>query len=104
MTEFTMPLDITGEEKMIGGVLSLRQLGYLSTAVVLMFFFSILPIPVVLRVIGDLVMLAVSLSLAFMKIDQFPNASTGISLDKYILLMWRFRRLQKTYCLEELDE
>jgi len=45
--------------------------------------------------------LTVAAALAFIKIDQFPNTSTGISLDKYILLRLRFHKLQKTYCLEE---
>jgi len=99
-----MPLDITGEEKMIGGVLSLRQIAYLGAAFVAVFFFSLLSIPVALIVLGDLLILVVAVTLAFIKIDQFPNVSTGISLDKYILLWLRFRKFQKTYCLEELNE
>lgn len=102
MTEFIMPLDITGEEKMIGGVLSLRQIAYLGIAFIVVFLFSSLLIPVVIRVIGDLIILIVAAALAFIKIDQFPNTSTGISLDKYILLRLRFRKLQKTYCLEDI--
>lgn len=101
MTEFIMPLDITGEDKMIGGVLSLRQIAYLGVAFIVIFFFSSLSIPVIARLIGDVFILAVAAALAFIKIDQFPNTSTGISLDKYILLRLRFHKLQKTYCLEE---
>jgi hypothetical protein len=104
MTEFIMPLDITGEEKMIGGVFSLRQIAYLGAAFVLLFFFSSLSIPVTIKVVGDLLMMAVAAALAFLKIDRFPNTSTGISLDKYIMLWLRFRKLQKTYSLEEIYE
>lgn len=102
MTEFIMPLDITGEEKMIGGVLSLRQIAYLGTAFIIIFFLSSLPIMVVIRVIGDLIILLIAAALAFIKIDQLPNMSAGISLDKYLLLWFRFRRFQKTYTLEDL--
>ena len=72
MTEFIMPLDITGEDKMIGGVLSLRQIAYLGVAFIVIFFFSSLSIPVIARLIGDVFILTVAAALPLSKSINFP--------------------------------
>jgi len=100
MTEFIMPIDITGEEKMIGGVLSLRQIGYMAMSIVVIFFFTMIPFPAVIKIAGGIIIFAMSAALGFVKIDQFPNLSSGISLDKYLILKLRYRKMQKIYRLE----
>ena len=100
MTEFIMPIDITGEEKMIGGVLSLRQIGYMAMSIVAIFFFTMIPFPVVIKVISGIIIFIASAALGFVKIDQFPNFSSGMSIDKYLILKWRYNKLQKIYRLE----
>lgn len=100
MTQFLMPLDITGEEKMIGGVLSLRQIGYIACAIILIFIGCMFPVPMILKIIFGVLLLFMFLALAFIKVDTFPNFTNGISLDKYIMLYIRYRRMQKIYVWE----
>jgi len=92
-----MPLDLTGEEKMIGGIMSLRQVGYLSAGVILTFIVCLFPIFTVLKIILGILLIVASAALAFIKIDTIPNLSHGISADKYLLLRWNFRKKQKIY-------
>ncbi|NLN48616.1 MAG: PrgI family protein [Clostridiales bacterium] len=100
MTEFVMPIDITGEEKMIGGVLSLRQIGYMAISIVAIFFLAMIPFPIVIKVIGGVAIFIISAALGFLKIDQMPNLSNGMSADKYLMLMFRYKKMQKIYRLE----
>lgn len=92
-----MPLNLTGEEKMIGGVMSLRQVGYLSAGVIIIFMICLIPLPAIVKVIlGIMIMVSLAI-LAFIKIDNIPNLSHGISMDKYLILRWEYRKKQKIY-------
>lgn len=101
MRMFTMPFDVTGEEKLIGGVVSLRQIGYIFAGITMGGLMAALPfLPLAIKVILFVVTVTVSIILGFVKMDDGrPNTKSGISLDKYLILRWQFRHKQREFRL-----
>jgi len=99
---FTMPFDVTGEEKLIGGVISLRQIGYIFAGITIGGLFATIPfLPTVIKVVIFLISLVISAMLAFVRINNgLPAFKSGISLDKYLILRWKFYHKQRSFKLE----
>ncbi|WP_034630935.1 PrgI family protein [Desulfotruncus alcoholivorax] len=91
MRMFPIPMDLTGEEKLIGGVLSLRQMVYLLGGGVCAVFFLVL-----LRVIHVLWALALPVAIIWLVLGIFLSffSLDGMGADEYLYrwLAWRTRR------------
>lgn len=100
---YIMPINVTGEDKWLGGKISLRQLGYLAAAVVFIALIITIPTTIVIKILLCLPVIAFALALAFMRIDDgLPSFTDGVSLDKYLLLAYMFRRSAKLYLWAEV--
>lgn len=90
MRLFSVPMDLTGEEKIIGGVLSFRQLAYIigggMFAVLLFFFLKVLHLPGIVCLFIAIAFFCFGLFLSFGK----PK---DITADEYIAgwIQWRCR-------------
>lgn len=81
------------EEKVIGGMATLRQFIYILGAIGLGGLVgSALPGPLPLRVVPVILLLIVAVFLGYFEV---PDA--GVTADRYLLLLWRFRRTRKEY-------
>lgn len=101
MRIFTMPFDVTGEEKLIGGIISIRQIGYVFTGVTIGAILASLPFwPGLIKVIVFIQAVGASAVLAFIKIDEGRiSTNRGISLDKYLILQGLFYYKQRNFRL-----
>lgn len=93
MRAFPVPVQITEEEKLVGGVMSLRQLGWLAAG-----FCSggaaafLLPLPLSLRLAAFALGLTAGAALAFARPFDTP-------LDVFLWRWWKWRRSAREICL-----
>lgn len=91
MRLFPVPMDLTEEEKILGGVLSLRQVVYLLgggvAAVLALVFLRALHVPWVLAFPAGVLWFVAGIFLSF-------GTLAGMGADEYLskLLLFRFRR------------
>jgi hypothetical protein len=91
MRMFPIPMDLTGEEKLIGGVLSLRQMVYLLGGGVCAVFFLFL-----LRLVHTPWALALPVAVLWFVLGVFLSfvSLSGMGADEYLFrwFLWRTRR------------
>lgn len=89
MRTFKIPFDVSGEEKIFKGMLSLRQMAYMSLnlcTVGLLF----IRIPLAIRIIVFIIIVSFVSVLSFLKIN-------GIYFDKYLCYYSKYRKKNKKY-------
>lgn len=87
MREFKIPYDISHEEKILGGYLSLRQIGYCAIAATsLAIFFT--HIHIFIKILFVLLVLAFTMSCSFIKIN-------GLYFDKHLKYYLKFKKRNK---------
>ena len=85
MRYFPVPMDLTQEEKIIGGVLSIRQVVYLLIGGIFSAVFALVPIFILLKIPLVLFFLIAAPCLAFVSVKE-------IHLDLYLLKWFMFWR------------
>jgi hypothetical protein len=96
MRQFPVPMNILDEEKLVGGVLSLRQVAWLCAAVIAAaaawVALRVLHAPAWLFLVSATLLLAAGTALAFIWI-------AAVSLDRYIVLWVLFQRRKRRWVL-----
>lgn len=90
MDRFPVPIQSDEEEKLFGGILTVRQMIYLVAGGSLAAFAAAFPLPAWVRVMLALAVIAGATALAFVKTD-------GVRLDRYLLLYAAYRRRQREF-------
>lgn len=90
MDSFPVPVQSDEEEKLFGGLLTIRQMVYLLLAAISVFASSISPMPMWLKVICDLIVAVFGISLAFVRADN-------VTLDRYIVLTIAYYSRQRQF-------
>lgn len=85
MRAWPVPIQITEEEKLIGGIVSLRQLGWLFGGFCFGGLGAALPLPLALRFVVFVLAFLVGAVLAFAR-------PCGMPLDVFLWRWWRWRR------------
>lgn len=89
MRSFKVTFDVSSEEKIFKGILSLRQMAYMSLNVLCVGLLFI-PVPIIIRILLFLPPITVFSLFAFLKLD-------GIYFDKYMSYYMRFIKKDKLY-------
>lgn len=96
MRAWPVPVQMTEEEKIIGGFMTLRQLGYLIAGFCLGGLGAALPLPVPLRLAVFALVFLAGAALAFVFIFDMP-------LDVFLWRWWRWRRSPRELFLKGDD-
>lgn len=96
MRAWPVPVQMTEEEKIIGGFLTLRQLGYLIAGFCLGGLGAALPLPLPLRLAVFALVFLAGTALAFVSIFEVP-------LDVFLWRWWRWRRSPRELFLKGDD-
>lgn len=95
MRMFPVPMDLTEEEKTVGGFLSIRQVVYLlgavASAALFYVVFSTLGAPLWLRVPAAVLLVIAGIYLAFGRPSDVPA-------DRYLVMWVQYRRREKEFC------
>lgn len=87
---FPVPIQSDEEEKLFGGVLTIRQMIYVIAGGSLAAFMAVFPLPVFFKVTFALVIIIGAVSLAFVKIE-------GVRLDRYLLFYMTYGKRQREF-------
>lgn len=90
MDRFPVPIQSDEEEKLFGGILTVRQMAYLVSGGSLAAFLAALPWPAWARVPLSLALAAAALALAFLRVG-------GVRLDRYLLFLFAYLRRQREF-------
>lgn len=95
MRYFPVPMEMREEQKLVGGIMTVRQLIYLLLGLILGALTIGLPkiLPLVLRIFLGMIVIGTGVSFAFMKAD-------GTTLDIFLLRMARYFTRQKRFILK----
>lgn len=89
MRSFKIPFDVSNEEKIFKGILSFRQMGYMSLNLISIAILFI-NIPLFIRIIFFLTIVTIVSLFAFYQID-------GIYFDKYVVYFLKYLKKDKKY-------
>lgn len=93
MRAFPVPIQITGRERLIGGILDIKQLSYIVLGVVLGGAALFTSMPVILRLLGFIAASGAGLVFAFARVHN-------MEVDVYLFRWLRWRISRRTYYLE----
>jgi len=83
---------MTEEEKLIGGFMSLRQLGYLIAGFCLGGMGAAFPLPVPFRIVIFSLFFTAGAAIAFLQLYNMPA-------DVFLWRLWKWWRSQRQFCL-----
>lgn len=89
MRNFKIPFDVSSEEKIFKGILSLRQMAYMSLNLISIALLFI-EIPLFIRIVLFLTLVITFSLFAFFQVD-------GIYFDKYLIYFLKYLKKDKKY-------